>query len=353
MWFLGDRCFSDLLFSINRGGCVSNDYQKEYVYEFNKFKKDFQKNGKSFVFIILIVVVALAGMSTFYTVQPDEEAVVIRFGHYDETTSPGLHFKLPFGIDKVIKVKTKRVLQVEFGFRSESVRRSRTRYSESLFDDESLMLTGDLNVADVEWVIQYQISDPYKYLFKTSDPIRNIRDVSESVTRRVVGDRLVTDVLTTGRVDIASEAKKLTQDVLNRYDVGVTIVSVKLQDVNPPEKVKPSFNEVNAAKQEQEKAINMAERAYNRVIPEAKGKAEKLISQAEGYSTELVNRALGDAEKFATVLVQYNKAPEITKKRMYLETMEKIYSRFENITIVDSKVKGLLPIYQSQPAKNL
>ncbi|MCP4912645.1 MAG: FtsH protease activity modulator HflK [Oligoflexia bacterium] len=313
--------------------------------EWNKAKADIQKNGKAVVSIFLLAALLVLGKTSFYTVEPDEEAIVIRFGKYIGTYPPGLHFKLPFNIDKAIRVKTKRVLQEEFGFRTANVNTRRTTYSSDRFDDESLILTGDLNVADVEWVVQYQISDPFKYLFQTSDPISNIRDVSESIMRRVVGDRLVTEVLTTGRVEIANQAEVLMQDVLDKYDMGVKIVSVKLQDVNPPEVVKKSFNEVNEAKQEQEKMINQAERAYNEVIFEANGKAEKVINQAEGFSQALINRAKGDASRFTQMLVEYRRAPSITKRRIYLETMEDIFKEMKDITIVDSRVKGLLPVF--------
>jgi len=292
-----------------------------------------------------IVLLLIGVFSSYYTVQPNEEAVVIRLGEYIATEPPGLHFKVPFGVDKVIKVKTKLVLQQEFGFRTKDTSARRTAYSKSRFDEESLMLTGDLNVADVEWVVQYQIADPFKFIFQVRDSLQTIRDISQAVMRRVVGDRLVNEVLTTGRVEIANDAKELTQGVLDRYGMGVRVVTVKLQDVNPPETVKASFNEVNAAKQEQEKVINQAEKHYNNIIPEAKGKADELISRAEGYAVALVNRAKGDATKFSAMLKEYKRAPEVTKKRLYLETMEELFSGFENVMIVDSKVKGLLPVF--------
>jgi membrane protease subunit HflK len=313
--------------------------------EFEKAVQDILKNIKGIAAVVIIFVLVVLGKSTFYTVEPDEEAVVIRFGKFIGTYPPGLHFKMPVGIDEVFFVKTKRVLQEEFGFRTKSTANRRTEYSRKSFDHESLMLTGDLNVAEVEWVVQYQISDPFKYIFQTSNPTINVRDVSESIMRRVVGDRSVTEVLTTGRVEIAIEAQKLMQGVLDRYDMGIKIVTVKLQDVNPPNEVKPSFNEVNEAKQEQEKVINQAEQAYNKVIPEAKGKAEKMISEAEGYAAGLVNESEGDAAKFTAILKEYKRAPLITRKRIYIETMEKIFRKMENLTIVDSKIKGLLPIF--------
>ncbi|EQC48752.1 HflK protein [Bacteriovorax sp. BSW11_IV] len=319
--------------------------------DFEKMKRDLQVASKFLVPLVTVILLLVGANTTFYTVEPDEEAVVIRFGRYLNTNPPGLHFKIPFGVDKVLKVKTKRVLQAEFGFRTTDSRGRRSEYSERTFGNESLMLTGDLNVADVEWAVQYQISDPFKFLFQTSSPESNIRDVSESIMRRVVGDRLVSDVLTTGKIEIETQAQELMQEVLNVYDMGIKIVSVKLQDVNPPNGVKPSFNEVNEAKQEQEKVINVAEGEYNKVIPEARGKAEKLVSAAEGYSEALVNRALGDAEKFESVLKEYQRAPSITRKRIYLETMEEIFSRMEDITIVDPSIKGILPVYSEGKVK--
>lgn len=322
-----------------------NQGQPDINYEIHKLKEAFKKNKKSLIPLLGALILGVALLTSYYTVQPDEEAVVIRLGKYLETNQPGLHFKVPFGIDKVIKVKTKIVHQAEFGFRTQSVETRRTTYSSRNLDDESLMVTGDLNVAEVQWVVQYQISNPFKFLFKTSEPIRNIRDVSESIMRRVVGDIMVTEVLTTGRVGIAGDAKVLMQEVLDKYDTGILIRSIKLQDVNPPKSVQASFNDVNSAKQEQEKMINQAEQAYNSVIPEARGKAKKLVSEAQGYAEAVVNRAQGDAQRFQDIYREYAKAPAITRKRIYLETMEELFSDLTDITIIDSKVKGLLPVF--------
>ena len=324
-----------------------NQGPQDINYEMQQLKEQLQKFKGAFSSIFVIGALVIAGYSSYYTVEPDEEAVLIRFGQYIKTTQPGLHFKLPFGIERVTKVKTKIVHQEEFGFRSTNTETRRTTYSTRNFETESLMLTGDLNVAEVQWVVQYQISDPFKFLFQTSEPRRNIRDVSESIIRRVVGDKLVTDVLTTGRVEISSNAKILMQQILDRYDMGVNIKSIKLQDVNPPKMVQSSFNEVNSAKQDQEKMVNQAEESYNKVIPEARGKADKLISEAEGFAEGTINRAHGDAERFLALYYEYKKAPSITRKRIYLDTMQELYSRFENITIIDPKIKGLLPIYNS------
>jgi modulator of FtsH protease HflK len=309
---------------------------------------DLKKAGGFIGPIVGVILLISIVTSSFYTVEPDEEAVVIRLGKYIITNPPGLHFKIPLGFDKVIKVQTTKIHQAEFGFRTSNSSTRITQYSNSNFDLESLMLTGDLNVADVEWVVQFRISDPFKFLFKTSTPEKNIRDVSEAIMRRVVGDRLVTEVLTTGRAEISAEAKVLMQEVLNKYDIGITIVTVKLQDVNPPKLVQPSFNLVNSAKQEQEKIINQAEKEYNKIIPEARGKAEKLLSEADGYAAAIVNNAHGDTVKFLQILKEYNRAPSITKKRIYIETMESLFSKFDKMTIVDPKVKGLLPVFKGK-----
>lgn len=311
-----------------------------------RHKMDALLNKPQGVVLIAAAIVLILGFySAFYTIQPDEEGVVLRFGRYHNIAQPGLHFKLPFGIDQTTKVKTKLILQEEFGFRTRDVTGKRTSYKQEGFDEESLMLTGDLNVADVEWITQFQIAEPQKFLFNIRDPEQNIRDISEAMMRRVVGDRLVNDVLTVGRTEIAAEAKELTQATLDSYDMGVRIVSIKLQDVNPPEAVKPSFNKVNEAKQEQEQAINQAEKFYNKIIPEARGKADQKVAEAEGFAAAILNRAKGDANRFEEMLASYKKAPQITKDRMYIETLEKILKRLETVTVVDPEVEGLLPVF--------
>ncbi len=318
--------------------------------EYEQMKGQVNALKKSLIPLIFGLIIVIGSMGSFYTVQPDEKAVVIRLGKYLTTTSSGFHWKLPFGIDKEFILKTERVLQTEFGFRTVDNRGSRTRYSKRDFTDESIMLTGDLNVAVVEWVVQYRINDPFKYIFASRDPEKTIRDISESIMRRVVGDKLVSEVLTTGRAEMSQNAKDLSQEILDRYDIGIRVVSVQLQDVTPPESVKQAFNEVNEAKQEQEKLINQAEEQYNKIIPRARGRAEEQISRAEGKATALVNRAKGDAEKFEQILKEYKKAPSITRKRIYIETMEELFKNFEKLTIVDDTVKGLLPVFNKLEA---
>ncbi|MBF0300045.1 MAG: FtsH protease activity modulator HflK [Oligoflexia bacterium] len=300
---------------------------------------------RTILYVILVPLIIVGILTSFYTVDVSEEGVVTRFQQYNSTSPSGLHFKLPFFIDRVTKVPSKVLLQQEFGFRSSDQQRVKGESNRGNLAEESLMLTGDLNVADVKWIVQYRISDPWKFLFHARDVQKNIRDVSMSIMRRVVGDRLVGEILTTGRIEIADEAKKLTQEVVDKYDMGITIAAVVLQDVTPPDLVKAAFNDVNAAKQEQEKAINVAERGYNNVIPEAKGKAEQVIAEAEAHAIMLINQAKGDASNFNARLVEYLRAPEITRRRLYLEAMEEIYSNLDKLFIVDSKVKGVLPLY--------
>lgn len=298
--------------------------------------------------IALVFFVLVGGFTSFYTIDTSEEGVITRLGRYVHTEGPGLHFKLPFWVDRVQRVP-KRILQLEFGFRSkgneDEVQPSSRRAD---YSDESLMLTGDLNVADVEWTVKYRIKDSAKFLFGAREVSRNIRDVSMSIMRRVVGDRRVGDVLTVGRVEIAEQVKVLMQELLDTYDIGIQIEQVLLQDVNPPDAVKPAFNEVNAAKQEQEQAINMAEREYNKVIPASRGKADQVIADAEAYAVDKINRASGDASRFDSIYKEYSRAPQITKTRMYLETVEKVFRKTDQLILVDKEIKGLLPMFMDK-----
>ncbi|MFW7377309.1 MAG: FtsH protease activity modulator HflK [Oligoflexus sp.] len=298
-------------------------------------------SNQSIWLIIGGLVLLLALMNSFYTVQPDEEGVVTRFGKYLKTSQPGLHGKIPW-IDKIYKVQSKRRQEEVFGFR----KNDRTGRSQPLAE-ESLMLTGDLNLADVQWMVQYEISDPWKFLFRVQDVPTTIRDVSMSVMRRVVGDEPVGEVLTTARAAISLEVRDLMQETLSKYDAGIRIVTVELQSVTPPQLVRPAFNDVNAAKQEQEAAINRAQREYNRVIPEARGRADQTISEAKAYAIRIVNQARGDAERFNAVVTEYKKSPQITRSRLYLQTMEEVLTQLDHFTIVDESAKGLLPVYGS------
>ncbi|MFQ5553632.1 MAG: FtsH protease activity modulator HflK, partial [Thermoplasmata archaeon] len=274
--------------------------------------------------------------------QPDETAVVQRFGKVVRTVGPGLHFKIPYGIETVRLIPTARVLKQEFGFRTEVPGR-RTRYSPRQFEDESLMLTGDLNVIDVDWIVQYRIDDPGKFLFRVREPVDTIRDVSEAVMRRVVGNRLGSDVLTVGREAVQEEVKREMQEILAAYETGVRITAVKLQDVTPPDPVKPAFNEVNEARQDKERTINQAQEQANREIPKARGEAGRTIAQAEGFALERVNRAKGEANRFQAILAEYRRFPEVTRKRLYLEALTTILPDSKSLYIVDADQKALIP----------
>lgn len=293
---------------------------------------------------IIIALLILFGLKGFlYTIGPEEVGVIQRFGKYVRLSSPGLHAKLPFGIEKVTPVKVKRVFKEEFGVRT--LRPGiRTQYSPRSYLDESLMLTGDLNILDVRWIVQFRIKDPIEILFNIRNPVDNLRDVAEAVMRRFVGDYRVDEVLTIEREEIDDLVQQEMQALLDKYGSGIQIVTVKLLDVNPPDKVKPAFNEVNEAKQEREQMINQAWEAYNKAIPKAKGEAERTIREAEGYSLDKINRAKGDAERFLSVLAEYKKAPEITKKRLYLETLREVLPKAKEKYIIDSKQTSILPL---------
>jgi len=301
------------------------------------------KNGTMVILgiVVLLLVIGLSG--SFYTVEPDEVGVVQRFGKYLVSTPPGLHFKLPFGIDRVTPVTIRHINTEEFGIRTLRAGR-KTKYSDRPYLEESLMLTGDLNILDVRWIVQYRVADPIKYLFVTRNPVNNIRDISEVVMRRLVGDYTVDEVLTTKRAEINDQAQIEVQKILDTYQTGVKIVTVKLQDVNPPDKVKPAFNEVNQAKQEKDKLVNQAWEAYNKVVPKARGEAKKTITEAEGYAVATINRAQGDVARFTAVLAEYKKAPEVTKKRVYLDTMSEAIPRARRKYIMDPKQSSILPL---------
>jgi len=299
------------------------------------------------ILLLLLVINGVAG--AFYTVDTEENAVILRLGKFDRITGAGLHFKIPFGIDRVFLVKTERIMKEEFGFRTTGFS-GRTDYKKTGFGDESLVLTGDLNVSDLEWIVQYKIEDPYKYLFNINDPVKTVRDISEAVTRKIVGDANVTDVLTTERAMLAQKIQDEIQKILNSYEIGVRIVTYKFQDVNPPESVKAAFNGVNEAEQQKESLILQAREQYNQQVPRARGEAKQMIQEAEGYALERVNRAQGEALRFLAVLFEYQKYPEVTRRRLYLETLEKVFPKMKELMIIDSDAgKGsVLPVLPLQ-----
>jgi membrane protease subunit HflK len=281
------------------------------------------------------------------TVGPEEEGVVIQLGEYNRTVQPGLNFIIPF-VETMYKIPVQRQLKQEFGFRT-SAPSQRSEYVKTGYSDESMMLTGDLNLTDVEWVVQYRIVDSYKYLFRVRNAEKTLRDMSEPAMRKIVGDRTVNEVLTVGRQEIATSVEILLQEMCEEYENGIRIDQVVLQDVNPPEPVKPSFNAVNEAQQERETLINQAEAEYNRVIPRARGEARETIQLAEAYALNRVNRARGEADRFNSIFEAYVKAPEVTRQRLYLETIERILPKIGNKVITDERGSNVLPLLNLNP----
>jgi modulator of FtsH protease HflK len=321
----------------------------------NDLRERAPKSLNTGLLVGLVGIMLLAGgiFSSVYSVQTDGRAVVKRFGSVVAVKPPGLHFKLPFGIDRHVFIPTERILKEEFGFRTaQTGRQSQSQYRKNQeTDNESLMLSGDLNVIDVEWVVQYRILDPVKFMHQVRNPIDSIRDVSEAVMRRIVGNRLGSDVLTVGRVTIAADVKEELQQILDSYEMGVAIDRVELQDVTPPEPVKPAFNEVNEARQQLERLINVAEKERNQVIPRARGEADQIIAEAEAYRAERVNQALGEAGRFTELVAAYRQAPEVTRQRLYIETMSKVLPDISKLYIVDESVQGVLPLLNLDGSK--
>jgi membrane protease subunit HflK len=301
--------------------------------------------------IVIGFVLLIVALSTFYQVEPEEIGVVLRLGKFTRTSEPGLHARLPFGVERVIKVPVQRQLKEEFGFQTVQAG-VRSQFSVRGKEAESNMLTGDLNAAVVEWVVQYRIVDPYQYLFRVRNVRETFRAMSEAVMRKVVGDRTVNEVLTVGRQEIADLVEQNLQELCDQYETGVKVEQVVLQDVNPPDPVKPSFNEVNQAQQEKEKLINEAQSEYNKVIPRARGEAQQVIQEAEGYAVERVNTARGDSARFVAIYDEYRKAPEVTRRRIYLETMNTILPQVKRKVVIDDAVRSVLPLLNlDQPLK--
>lgn len=290
------------------------------------------------------VILLILLVSSFYQIGPQETGVILRFGKFVRTTDPGLHLKLPLGIERLIKVPVQRQLKMEFGFRTTDPG-IRTEYRVSSDSKrEARMLTGDLNIVEAEWIVQYKIQDPYKYLFKLRDVSTTFRYMNEAVVRKIVGDSSVDEVITVGRARIALEAKEELQKLCDLYEIGIEVNQLLLQNVDPPEPVQPSFNEVNQSQQEKERKINVAWSEYNQVIPKAEGEAAETIQAAEGYATERINNAEGDANRFRAVYREYARAPLVTRKRLYLEAIAEILPKLDRKVIFDETQKNILPL---------
>ncbi|MBA2663113.1 MAG: FtsH protease activity modulator HflK [Bradymonadaceae bacterium] len=325
------------------------------IKDFNSFKDfnnlDFKIKPRVVGIVAVLIVVVIGIVSSFYQVGADSVGVVLRVGKFHGQVGPGLHFKLPFGIDEVHKVPTEKQLKEEFGFRTTDSSGANTRYSSADFSEESLMLTGDLNVVEVQWTIQYRISDPFKFLFRVRNVHHTLRFMTQAVMREVVGDRTVHEVLTVGRTELATSVHTRLQELCNQYEMGITVGQVILQDITPPDPVKPSFNEVNQAQQEMEKMINQARTEYNAEIPRARGIAQQLLQQAEGYEINRVNRAEGEAARFNSLYQAYTLAPEVTRRRIYIETMAEVLPQVKHKILVDEKATGLVPLLQLGASK--
>jgi len=290
--------------------------------------------------IILAVIVIQVVYSSFYTIKPGERGVVLRFGKYSKTAPPGLNFKIPL-VDTVTKVDIETVRKEEFGFRTKVPARQ-TVYQKEGFDNESLMLTADKNVIDVEWIVQYKVRDPFMFLYKVQDVRQAVRDVSETTIRRIVGN-MDFDYVLSNREILAGETAKEVQAKLDSYQGGVDIVTVQLQDVNPPETVKPAFNEVNEADQDMKRLVNEAEEAYNKVIPKASGDAKKIVEEAKGYAVQRVNESKGETSRFLAIMKEYQAAKDVTRQRMYLETLQAVLPTVKNIYVMDKEQRSILP----------
>ncbi len=302
--------------------------------------------------MVAIVVIALAGivMSSFFVVDQSEQSVVLRFGKFNRIVQPGLQFKMPFGIEQNYNVPTQVIQKMEFGFRTERSGVS-TVYSNADFPEESIMLTGDLNIIDIEWIIQYRISDPEAWLFNVQDQYQTIRDISQSAINQLVGDRAILDVIGSERSNIETRAQELMQAKYDQYKLGITVTTVKLQNTVPPRgEVQDAFEDVNKAIQDMNRLINEGKEVYNQEIPKARGQAQQLIQEAQGYAAERVNRANGDASRFLAVVNEYRKSPDITRQRLYIEMIEESFADMEDTDLIDRNLENFLPLKSLQQA---
>jgi len=294
--------------------------------------------------IILVIVVVQVVYSSFFMIAPSEVGVILRLGQYSRTTPSGLHFKIPY-VDKLFRVDVENIRKEEFGFRSRPSQQ--VTFEKRGYDSESLMLTADKNVINVAWIVQYKVADPYAFLFKVADVMQAIRDMSESVTRRIVGN-MDFDYVLSNRDLLAASVKIELQSQLDglfpKSMSGVTIGTVQFQDINPPDQVKPAFNEVNEADQDMKRLVNEAEENYNRVIPKAAGDAKRIVEEAYGYQAQRINNAKGETQRFLDILKEYKAAPDVTRKRMYLETMKNILPDVQSVYVIDKTQQAPLPL---------
>ena len=298
---------------------------------------------KAIIIVVVVILALITVFSSFFIVDPQETAAVLLFGRFTRMADPGLHFKIPFGIEKNYNVPTQVVLKQEFGFRTERPGITTIRAAQD-FPGESIMLTGDLNIVDVEWIIQYRIVDAFNWLFKVQEKEKTIRDISQSVINQLVGDRAIFDVIGAERANIETQSQDHMNQLFDKYELGIRVTTVKLQNIVPPAgSVQEAFEDVNKAIQDRNRLINEGQEAYNQAIPRAKGQAEQLIQEAEGYAIERVNKAEGDIARFARVLTEYNRSPGVTRTRLYYEMFEEVFKDAENVDLIDKNLGNFIP----------
>jgi len=298
---------------------------------------------KAIIIVVGVILLLITAFSSFFVVDQKEMAVVVFFGRFTRMAEPGLHFKLPFGIEKNYNVPTQVVLKDEFGFRVDRPGITSIRSAQD-FPGESIMLTGDLNIVDVEWIIQYRIVDAFNWLFKVQEKEKTIRDISQSIINQLVGDRAIFDVIGAERAAIEAQGQEQMNQLFEKYDLGIRVTTVKLQNIVPPAgPVQEAFEDVNKAIQDRNRLINEGQEAYNQSIPRAKGLAEKLIQEAEGYAVERVNEADGDVARFARVLDEYTRNPGVTRTRLYYEMFEDVFKDANNVDLIDKNLQNFIP----------
>lgn len=319
------------------------------VIDFEQLQKKLKP--KTILTIVVIAILFLVGFSSFYMVDQKEEAVILTLGKFSGITGPGLHFKLPFGIQKNYNVPTQRILKEEFGFRTERPGVT-TTYSRGDYSHESIMLTGDLNIVDVQWIIQYKITNARHWLFNVENQRKTIRDISQSVINFLVGDRTIFDVIGSERAKIEAEGQEKMNEFFKLYEIGATVTTVKLQNIVPPKgAVQDAFEDVNKAIQDRNRLINEGKEAYNKAIPRARGQALQVIQAAEGYAQEKVNMAKGDVARFLAVLGEYKKSPRVTRMRLYYEMFEKVFKKAGDTDLIDKNLKNFVPFKSIQDKK--
>ncbi|GAB1433595.1 FtsH protease activity modulator HflK [Spirochaetota bacterium] len=299
--------------------------------------------ASTIILVLIIAVVIILGTTSFFVVDQTEQAVVLTLGKFTKIAEPGLHFKLPFGIQHNFNVKTRVVQTEQFGFRTAQLG-IQTRYDDRAYQEESTMLTGDLNIVDVEWIIQYRISDPQAWLFNVEDKQKTIRDISQSVINMLAGDMTILDIIGARRIAIEEAGRQYMNDTLKSYGLGVDIIAIKLQNIVPPVGVQAAFEDVNKAIQDMNRLISEGKEAYNKEIPKTKGEADRIIQVAKGYAAERINRANGDVARFDSVYNEYRKAPDITRNRLYYEMMETVFADEKGVELIDNKLGNFLPI---------